>query len=450
VGLVSLAFCGLYLRSTSAWWHEDDPLQFARAEAIANPADIFADPSVLRRWGTGASLVPMHVLSYWIDIRIAGASPGAARIHQLVATVLVAMLIFAVLARFGVDPGAAALSAIFWLLLPATVAVHEFMGSRHYLEGLGWSLIAIDQLRALCEEPRNGRVWRPARVLACAAAAMLSKEVYAAAVPAFVFLYALAHRRFVWSGLAVLLAAGYAAYRTAMLGDPSYPHPFVSVADYLRYLKTLPYTLGVGSRGLVLVVALAVLVLAVVWKSTAARRSVVLFLGVLSAGLAATYPTAPAVLLTYETPGTWYRAVFLFQTTIWIGAAYVLGRFGGRITRAAAAIVFLWAVVPGTARTRSHWLERLAESEAEGRFYLAHPERLVYSEEPAYWFLPGLDALYGVQAPHAVGRYDPDKSRLREVVPRYSTIWRRQGGGWVEDDVLYGSLRASVAATAQP
>ena len=447
VALLALAFCGLYLRSTSTWWFEDDPHHYAAAAAVDNPVDIFLDPNVLHRWGTGASLVPMHVLSFWIDTHAFGVSPRAARIHQLVSTVVVAFLIAFVLRRFDVEPLVAAAAALLWLCLPATLAVHYYLGTRQYMEGLGWSLLAADQLRLLCGQARP-RTSTATLFLVCAAAAMLSKETYAAAVPAFVFLYALAHRRFGWSAVAVALAAGYAGYRIAILGaGADYPHPPWSLEEYLRYLRVLPDTLAVGPRGWILAAGLAALAVAALRKPSG-WRPVVLFIGVLAAGLAATYPTAPAVLLTHETPGTWYRAVFAIQTTVLLAGAYLLGRFASRATRAVALAVFLAVVVPGTVKTRRYWLDRLAGSEAEGRFYLAHPDRLVYSEEPAYWFLPGLDKLYGVATPHSIGRFDPELARATEMLRRHATIWRRRDGAWAEDPGLYASLRAKASPEA--
>src|SRR5262245_53520055 len=108
-------FVVLWLGSTSAWWFEDDTLQFTAAASITNPAAIFTDPTILRRWGTGASLVPMQVLSYWIDTHAFGISPAAARIHDAISTVACAFLVFLVLSRFEVTPVASAAAACLWI-----------------------------------------------------------------------------------------------------------------------------------------------------------------------------------------------------------------------------------------------------------------------------------------------------------------------------------------------
>src|SRR5262245_49171451 len=113
------AFVVLWLRSTSGWWFEDDPLQFAAAASISSPVSIFTDPGILGRWGTGASLVPMQVLSYWFDTHAFGISPADARIHDAVATIACAWLLFFVLARAGAGAWVSAAAAALWLCLPA-------------------------------------------------------------------------------------------------------------------------------------------------------------------------------------------------------------------------------------------------------------------------------------------------------------------------------------------
>ncbi len=444
--IFTVAYGVVFLRSTSKWWFEDDPLQFARAAAISSPFDIFVDPRVLHGWGTGASLVPMHVLSYWLDVRFFGISPEAARIHSLGSLCLVVLLMYLFLVRLGLAPAAAASAGVLWLGLPATVAVFEFLGTRHYLEGLGWSLAAgLLLIRVGQSPPDERRTPESLLLLLCASAAMLSKEIYVTTLPVFLLAYALWRRRRVLAAAAPALVVAYAVYRRAMLGSgASYPHPPFGVAEYLSYLRVLPYTFSASDAGWIFYAGLAAVAAWASWRSRAGRRAGFLLTALLAAALAATYPTVPAVLLTYRTPGTWYRAVFVIHTIALLGLAYLVGRYGRATLRIGALVVALAVLVPGAVRTRRHWDEGFARSEAEGRFYLAHPDRLVYSEEPAYWFLPGLDALYDVRPPHSVGRYDPSRAYLQELLRQHSTIWRRGDGTWIEDDALYASLRAEA------
>lgn len=437
------AFCVLYLGSTSRWWFEDDPTHFAAAAAVKSPIAIFLDPQVLRRWGTGASLVPMHVLSYWCDIQLFGISPVAARLHNLVSTALVCGLLFLVLARFGADRVCSAVAAWLWLWLPATIAVHEYLGPRHYIEGLGWSLAACYALYRVCHEPPGASAMRDGAFLVVfTVAAILSKEIYVATLPAFIVLYGSWHRRYWTAAMALGLLAGYSWYRAAMLGPHIvYPQPPWSLGEYARYLSVVPYTFAASSAGWVYYGALA---LGALWAFTREPRSVsrcaILMLAVFAAGLAATYPTAAALLLTHETPGTWYRAAFISCTIAFIAGAYMVGRYASRRVQLAALCIFVAIVAPGMRRTRAYWDGRFARSEAEGRFYLAYPDRLVYSEEEASWFLPGLDRLYGVARPHSVSKYELTGPGVRTMLERFPTIWRYRDAAWAEDPALYGSI----------
>jgi hypothetical protein len=455
-GIALLGFATLFvvfgLGSTSAWWFEDDPLQFATAASISNPVAIFTDLGVLRRWGTGASLVPMQILSYWIDTHAFGVSATAARVHDAIATIACAFLVYLVLSTFGAPPATAAVAAGSWLCLPATIAVHEFTSARHYMEGLCWSLAAVCVLQSVCRRPpsKSAARWTLLFIL-LAAAAMLSKETYAASLATFAIPYAIARRRHgIAGGVAVMLLA-CVAYRFAMLGSAdAYPHPAFAANDYLRYLRALPYTLAAGTWGWILVLVLAAAAADAFRRQTLpAARACLLFGAVLAAGLAAAYPTAPAVLLTHETPGTWYRAVFLASTVTLLWGAYLLGRFATPRWRLAALIVAAVVVLPGTVRTRTYWQARLARSEEEGRFYLAHTDRLVYSEEDADWFLPGLDRLYGVPQSHFVSKNQRRGPAARRMLERFPAIWRYGDGRWKPDAGLYAALLTENAAAPE-
>lgn len=438
------AFCVFYLDSTSKWWYEDDPTQFAAAAAISNPLDIFFDPQVLHHWGTGASLVPMHVLSYWIDTHLFGISPTAARLHTLVSTLLTCWLLYVVLIRFGADRACSAFAVGLWLCLPATIAVHSFLGSRHYMEGLAWSLAACYFLHRTCQRSsRQLSIGDTFLLLICALAALLSKEIYVTTIPVFLFLYALWHRRYLLSVVAVTLVLACYGYRLAILGSSAtYPHANFDVGEYLRYLSVLPYTFSASPWGWAYYGCLAVGVgWAVKREPHSAWKACLLLLTIFVAGLIATYPTAPAVLLTHETPGTWYRAVFISQTLALIAGAYFLGRYAGRRVQVASLCILIAILGPGVERTRAYWTSRFARSEAEGRFYLAYPERLVYSEEDADWFLPGLERLYGVRSSHYVSKTQLTSAHARSMLQQFSTIWRHRDGPWVKDDELYALIR---------
>jgi hypothetical protein len=239
------------------------------------------------------------------------------------------------------------------------------------------------------------------------------------------------------------MAILYLAYRRALLGSGAeYPHGTITPTGYLRYLSVLPHTLSASRWGAALLVVLAILAAdAVRRKGWPAARDIALFGALLVAGLAAVYPTAPSVAMAFETPGTWYRAVFILSSLVMIGGAYLAGRYAPRHVALFSLLVAAAIILPGTIRARSYWRARLAAAESEGRFYLEHPDRLVFSEEDADWFLPGLDRLYGLSGGHAISKNRPTGAEVREQLARHPTIWRRSDGVWREDRELYETLR---------
>ena len=82
-----------YLRLSSRWWFEDDPALFAYTASAGSPIRFFADPTILRRFTTGNALVPMQLISYWLDLRTAGVSPAVAYLHQTVSFLITIVLI---------------------------------------------------------------------------------------------------------------------------------------------------------------------------------------------------------------------------------------------------------------------------------------------------------------------------------------------------------------------
>jgi hypothetical protein len=445
--VAAVLFSVLVLRSTSRWWYEDDAAQYATASAIRNPVRIFLDPGVVRRFGTGASLVPMQLLSYWIDTHFFGVSPRAAYVHSLLSTVATVFLLYLLLLRLTGNPAASACVAALWLLLPSTIAVHSFLSTRHYMEGLGWSLAAC-LLFDRCASVRRDRCrLLLAAAFLCAAAALLSKEIYVIALPAWLFLAAMNRRRFSLAAGVVVLSLAYGAYRLLVLGiRANYPASFPTVGEYMRYLGVLPYTFSANRGGYALLALLVAGSAAVFIRRRPGAARHLLFLAVLlGLVLLPSLPTALPLLATHESPGTWYRSVFLINTVLLAGGASFAIRHGGRVAAWAALVLLLAFLVPGAERTRRFWDARFRRSEAEGTFYLANPGKLVYSEEDAAWFLYGIDRLYGVQRSHYVNKLEVDGPKACRMIGEFDTIWRFRDGRWREDRELYSEIARRTA-----
>jgi hypothetical protein len=156
VGLLvfGILYSTVFLELPSRWWFEDDPALFSYTAKIGNPVVIFDDPGVLRNFTGGSALVPMQLLSYWIDLKIAGISPRFAYAHQMGSFLLALLFLYLLLSRW--LPGRRAAPAIVvaaWAILPSTAVVLQFLATRHYLEGLLFSCVAL----FLCERLKGSR-----------------------------------------------------------------------------------------------------------------------------------------------------------------------------------------------------------------------------------------------------------------------------------------------------
>ncbi len=66
-------------------------------------------------------------------------------------------------------------------------------------------------------------------------------------------------------------------------------------------------------------------------------------------------------------------------------------------------------------------------AELEGKFYVNNPDKILLSEQVAWWFIPGVYGMYQVKTPHYVLLKD-----LPDLQPG-TTIWRFRNGGFVPE-----------------
>jgi hypothetical protein len=468
-----LVYSTAFLRLPSRWWFEDDPTLFACASTIHNPASIFTDPEVLRHLTAGAALAPMQLVSYWVDWRLAGFSPQFAYVHQVVSFLLTLLFLYLLLAQLlGGDKLAALAGSVVWSLLPATLVVVQFLATRHYLEGMLFSVVSLyleerfylaargetlsggkmgtgsnfGQLQ-LREKMRSGgaeiractrfsrtRQWRAsAAVISCAAIGMLYKETYAAIVPALLLIAAWRHRDRALAVLTAGLAGLYAIYRSWVLG-PGLRYgdmPLLEPWQYAKFLSKLPYTISSNYGGYCVFAAVAALCVYGACRRKAGPEIVLCFAVLCAISLAAIFPVSFPLYGMMRRPDPWYRIVFLLNTMVVAFGTWCAARWAHRWVQAGFVIVALAVVVPGAVKTRKLWVEMTSSAEREGKFYLDHPDRLVLSEQEAYWFLPGIDWMYGVSKPHYVLVKDLATAKLDPGVP----LWRFSGGSFVPEGV---------------
>jgi hypothetical protein len=389
----------------------------------------------------------MQVFSYWTDVRLFGISPEAAHLHSLLSFLVTAALLYMVVVRLTDDVPASACVTVLWLCLPSTIGVHYFLATRHYMEGFGWALAACFGLLTLAPH-QDASIGRYVAIMACAIAAMLSKEIYAALMPTVLALYAVMTRRRSFALTSLFLVAFYVSYHVLILDpDVRYPEPLLRGREFLRFLRVLPYTLTSNWGGSLLYGGLLMgCALLLILDRKGSQPTVLTMAGLFGAAMIAIYPTAYAVLMTYRTPGTWYRATFIVNTGVLLAAGYLLIRYTPRWVQVLCLGVFIAFLVPGVQKTQSYWTERLARSREEGTFYMRNPDKLLYSEEDAFWYIPGIERLYGISPSHYIDKSHVESEHTKRMLRTFGTVWRWRDGAWSTDDTLYTSIKARCEA----
>ena len=423
-------YCVAYFRLPWRWWFEDDPFLFAYAGSFSNPARFFTDPAVMRNFTTGRALVPMQLLSYWCDMKLAGASAGFAYAHQVASFLLTLVFLYLVL-KSALPNGAIAalLISACWVLLPATAVVVQFLSTRHYLEGLLFSLLAI-YIKRLSDR-YSGRHWiLQSAVWLCVVAAMLCKEIYVPVTPAIIAIcsWHVRQRRVAVSMLATVFV--YVLYRSSMIGPAlDYGVPWLSAGQYPKFLSKLPYTISSNYGGYVLCAVLATLWFEIARREVAGHRAGWYFGAALVLCLAAILPVSSALYASVRTPGTWYRIVFLLHTIALAFGGYFAVRCLSRRQLISVALLTIAILIPGVEKTRQLWAGMISSAEREGKFYLANPDKVLLSEQAASWYIPGLDALYRIPVPHYVLLNKPEATQANQP----PVVWRNRGGMFVPE-----------------
>ena len=437
-----ILFSVFYLQSIFKWWYEDDPLQYARVLSIVNPFEIFTS-QLLRTWSTGKSFVPMQILSYWIDVRLFGVSPRMAYIHSILSLIASMILICAVMAKLTQKKLASMLITVIWLLLPSTLVVHQFLATRHYMEGLLFGLAAI-YLTLLF--PSSSILRNNLLILFIGfftLAAMLSKETYAAVIPTFIFICGLHKRQYRLVILMIIIAMLYAFYRIWTIGSGmDYTMPFLNLQEYLKFLLILPYTFSANFGGYLIYAAIFFISVILLWqKSIMVLQTTLMFITLLAVSLFAIYPVSYVVLAFYKIPGTWYRAPFLINTIVLLFGGYLVTVYLPIKWQVIGLLALLTILLPGTHTTRQLWNERMTRAELEGKFYLENPDKLLFSEEDAYWFIPGVKSLYKVTNEHHIDKQNITGEHAQAMIKQFPIIWRFTDGQFVEDNELYQYIR---------
>lgn len=387
------------------------------------------------------ALTPFLMVSIWVDGFLAPRDSRFAYLHSSLSlglTALALMLLVRQLAGLGWALGCAAT----WLFLPSTQAVHEFLATRYYMEGLLPSLIAVSLGHRVARDG-EARAWSWAGMLLFAAAAALTKETYAFATFFSLFcLLAISGRK--WPLVSVfVLASLYTLYRTWALGIRfdyvDMPRP--GAVAFAGVLVHFGYMLTANAGGYLLALGIAALAIHRA-RQEWSTATVLAVLGLFAGSVLVLYPISSALRVAWSYPGTWYRASFALNTMGWVLGWVALSRNRDARIHALAALLFVVSVVPGSLRTRRYWDEYKRGYEIEGRFFLREPSRLVFSQVEAFWYLGDLGKLYGAQHPLVTSRDAATGKLDRKMLESYGTLWRRSGEGMIEDPVLFQELLA--------
>ena len=270
--------------------------------------------------------------------------------------------------------------------------------------------------------------------------AALYKEVFATALPVFLAVYLYTHGRKYAAAASGLVLGLFFAYRYWVFGDSlAWGVPFLGPLEYLRFVGRLPYILAGNAGGYLLLGVAAASLAAGYRKKKIDPVTIGLGFLLIVVELAVIYPVSWAVDHDWLRRGTWDRAVFLLNTTLLLTGGYLVAKtFSMRMRVIAAALAFL-VLIPGMVRSRQTWHKAMIRYKNEGKFYLGHPDRLLYCELPGPWYLEGLCKLYEIPIRHHIVAAIPNQM-LRKDLERYGTIWRYVEGKFRPDAALYADL----------
>ena len=216
--------------------------------------------------------------------------------------------------------------------------------------------------------------------------------------------------------------------------------PFLGMVDYVRSLAVFPFTFSASWAGHVIYVGIVLMAVLSVISPRGDSRRVALSMGMLTAAaFVSIYPVAYAMLHAYWLPRPWYRVPFVIHTLMLVWGGYLATVYLSRKQQLACLLITLTVVLPGTHWTRQLWNERMLRAEREGKFYIENPDKLLLSEEEAFWFIAGIHQMYGLAREHYINLQHaatPYAARSPANIPR-------------SGDMPTGVLSRTIASTAR-
>jgi hypothetical protein len=446
--VIATFVCGYgWLNLGTRWWFEDDPMQVAFVAGLPNVWAVLYDPKVASGFGAGNALAPLLILSFAFDLHLGGAHPAVFYLHNVALTAAVVVSFFLVLCQQVSRTGVSFLAAILFLYSPATLVLLQYVSARHYLQGALAFLLVVGASQSRAR-------WAFPGLVVCAVLGLMTKELWAALILTYLFVHGVSSGRRGLMVLSILLAGIYFLYRSYLLGiDLGYQAKPPSLFDFWHFLGVIPYGVTANRAGFLV---LGGLIFVLGWLGGRGRLS---GFGrehwswgiLLAVSVGVLLPVSHSILVTYIEPNPWYRVFIGFNIIagILLVRLCLVARLPRLYSLGVAAILTI-GIAYGAHKTRVWWLERSGELERAGRFIHENPTKVLYTEDLAFWFLPGVERLYGLPEGRFLNPYFERFAADRAKVDASTDLYREREGAIVPAPEKRGELIATRTGKGFP
>ena len=386
----------LYGFLTNNWWYGDDPeiIVFALKHS---PSDYLLNP---KSWQSFSpfNLTPWILLSLKADISFSGFNPKGLYLHQILSLFIVTLALFSVFNLYANKKIFAFIGVLIFLLTPSTLSVASWLSTRHYLEGIGFSLFSI---YFFVKGLRSDKF-----ILICISAlgyifGALSKEVY---VPLPFLLILLPEKtlkdRLKHSIPLVSVSVLYVLYRIWMLGDnPVGGYSSIWPWTFSSALLNSPdvFRLYTGSWWVFFLVSITIvwsIQYVNGWKSTGKEVLRYIFIFVLFY-----LPILP--VSSFLSGGESLRYLLVTSTVITSFYVFSLNSIwekGGKVHKilaVASLVIIVTGFYYAFKEQKNIWDTKKTEASAEGKFFLNNlgGTDVVFRINQPHWFFDGLEKM---------------------------------------------------------
>lgn len=433
------------------FWFEDDTNILFYIQRYTQPLWYFFDIDTMRALSPARTLTPMQPLSFAIDHLLAGMRPWFFYLHVILVALATQAMLWVLLRKL-TNPLIASTISLCWLINPATMAVTEFISARHYLEGLALIGAACLASFRVVESPKVGDQlkWSLLALLLYLLASA-SKELSVTNGYWILLTIMVYGRRWLAAAIITLGPLLYFAYRNWAIGliGQGFDKDWSILWDYQTFLSWLPYMLPGSPYGVALFGLGAVLLLLALWQRKIDWHQALWWSSHIAIALITILPVSIHWMASATTHGTWYRVGF-FVNTLWLVLlGWLIQRTLSKRIHYIVLPLVLACFALGSYQAIQAWDARKAPIEPLAHFYTQNPERLLYTDQPAIFFL-GWHNLHYYGDPQRFVTRKMDPKRAERILTQHKTIWRMQGQSFVRDQDLYNRLFYNAAHARIP